>query len=801
MSYDTHIYPLVRVENLSKKLCKNIKRSMVYGIADLATDFLGFSQDVDTLRKDEFWVLKDINFELKKGDSLGIVGFNGAGKTTLTRLITGAYLPTVGKVIMRGKVAALFAVTGGMDPLFSGRENIYLRGAILGMGREEVDEKMGEIIAFSELEEFIDAPFGLYSSGMKQRLGFAVSIATEPDIIIIDEGLAVGDLAFREKCFMKLREMRENCIQINVTQAPNQVLGIANKMMILNKGRVIHFTDDVDSAIAFYNEQCEFQLQQMGISTQVQDRESTFRKNRRKKQLEAEQAEEEEIVVAPPIEFEPISSIYVYSETFKEAPRHDRGQVMAFEPVVVEFNYFSELEELDGATIEVQCIDAAFQKIASTTSDLYNNFHLLNQSNIATIKVELHNLCLPPGDFDIDLGIRYGADNTLFKDKWYKRGITVSRPPVVEQVDDFNSIWTELPPTQHQLTTPYTEPQHILVVTHRDTPDVNLLVELLAKVNPSANISVRHDLPYQQPITNQSVIYYVADGRDVLCETLSYFKKHIDNDRDTHLILADAIQGDRNILPNWSVFTQFWLPYTQLVIRREDVIANWQVVVEHIQKTFSMQWTAENIDFSPPPFNTQPLTKGAPGYWQEVLNRADTRTFWAQHGTTMEALGYTQAGDVLPTHISVSTPAIEPIAPPILQRLQVVGAHQKPHNLGVLNLPLHTKIEVELDVWLPQTPERYNLFILFYSHAQKRQITKSSSFKSGYSIIGENNIKQLHIALDALQLPPGMYEIGLFVRTPDKFYYRKDRIQPLRIEPAKPTFSAQEPLKATWIFK
>src|SRR5690554_5072510 len=184
---------LVKVEGLSKKFCKDLKTSLWYGVKDLVSGVRG-SDTERLLRPKEFWAVKDISFELRRGECLGLIGHNGAGKSTLLKILNGLINPDAGKVTIKGRVGALIELGAGFNPILSGREDIYNNGAILGFTKKEIDDKLDAIIDFAEIREFIDMPVQNYSSGMKVRLGFAVAAQMEPDVLIIDEVLAVGDL-------------------------------------------------------------------------------------------------------------------------------------------------------------------------------------------------------------------------------------------------------------------------------------------------------------------------------------------------------------------------------------------------------------------------------------------------------------------------------------------------------------------------------------------------------------------------------------------------------------------------------
>jgi len=242
---------LVKVENLSKKFCKDLKTSLWYGVKDLATGISGNS-NARELRPKEFWAVKDISFELRRGECLGLIGHNGAGKSTLLKVLNGLINPDAGKITIKGRVGALIELGAGFNPILSGRENIYNNGAILGFTKKEINEKIEEIIDFSEIREFIDMPVKNYSSGMKVRLGFAVAAQMEPDVLIIDEVLAVGDLGFVLKCFKTIDTILPNTAIVFVSHSMPMISRICTQIILMDRGEAIFQGEDVGKAIDKY---------------------------------------------------------------------------------------------------------------------------------------------------------------------------------------------------------------------------------------------------------------------------------------------------------------------------------------------------------------------------------------------------------------------------------------------------------------------------------------------------------------------------------------------------------------------
>lgn len=244
---------LIKVQGVSKKFCRSLKKSLWYGMQDLGREITGRKHGGNgELRPDEFWAVKDVSFELKRGECLGLIGHNGAGKTTLLKMLNGLIKPDAGSLTMRGRVGALIALGAGFNPILTGRENIYVNGAVLGLNKREIDEKLEEIIEFAEISDFIDAPVQSYSSGMAVRLGFAIAAKTEPDILLLDEVLAVGDVGFQAKCFNTIAEFRERGTAfILVSHNMHQITRHSDRVLYLNHGSIAHL-GDLDTGIGHF---------------------------------------------------------------------------------------------------------------------------------------------------------------------------------------------------------------------------------------------------------------------------------------------------------------------------------------------------------------------------------------------------------------------------------------------------------------------------------------------------------------------------------------------------------------------
>jgi len=243
---------IVRVEGVSKKFCRSLRRTMIYGVTDVACDMLGLTGHLTRLRPDEFWAVNDVSLEVKRGECVGLIGPNGAGKSTLLKMIHGVTLPDRGSIRIGGRIGALIELGAGFHPMLTGRENIHLSGAILGLDKNAMAKKFDSIVDFSGLEEFIDTPVKQYSSGMYVRLGFAVALSIDPDILIIDESMAVGDMVFRKRCLDQIEAfIRAGKTIIVVTHNLQEIEKIAQRMLLLDRG-IVRADGRPDEVIASY---------------------------------------------------------------------------------------------------------------------------------------------------------------------------------------------------------------------------------------------------------------------------------------------------------------------------------------------------------------------------------------------------------------------------------------------------------------------------------------------------------------------------------------------------------------------
>lgn len=247
--------PIIRVENISKKynLLHKSKEAPDSLTASIVARLRNFGKAATTTSQEDFWALRDISFEIQQGERLGIIGRNGAGKSTLLKIMSRIVKPTTGYIEYSGRMASLLEVGTGFHGDLSGRENIYLNGSILGMTRKEIDSRFDEIVAFSEVEQFLDTPVKRYSSGMYVRLAFSVAAHLNPEILIVDEVLAVGDAAFQKKCIGKMNEIsrEQGKTILFVSHSMQSVQKICNTGLLLQNGKLVE-KDGIDKIVTKY---------------------------------------------------------------------------------------------------------------------------------------------------------------------------------------------------------------------------------------------------------------------------------------------------------------------------------------------------------------------------------------------------------------------------------------------------------------------------------------------------------------------------------------------------------------------
>jgi lipopolysaccharide transport system ATP-binding protein len=258
---------ILDVENAWKIYCRNLKRAMWYGIRDLGKEVAGFGKDRlhQDLRPGEFFSVRDASFKVERGECVAMIGPNGAGKSTMLKMINGLVKPNSGKITIKGKIGALIELGTGFNPILSGKENIYINAAVLGMKKREVDGLFDHIVEFAELGHVINDPIKTYSSGMRVRLGFSVAANLRPQLLLMDEVLAVGDVGFRMKCFAHLRKLVEQGVSIIlVTHAVGMLARVATRSVVFNQGRIVH-DGDLETGCTIYEET-------MGASDRIREK-------------------------------------------------------------------------------------------------------------------------------------------------------------------------------------------------------------------------------------------------------------------------------------------------------------------------------------------------------------------------------------------------------------------------------------------------------------------------------------------------------------------------------------------------
>jgi lipopolysaccharide transport system ATP-binding protein len=391
---------LISVDGISKKLCREARRSMYYGLADIARCAAGLHPDRGTLRRGEFWAVKDLSFDIRRGECLGVIGPNGSGKSTLLKMINGIILPDKGSIRLRGRVGSLIELGAGFHPMLSGRENILINGAILGYSKSDLSRHMDDIVEFAELREFIDMPVRNYSSGMYVRLGFAIAAHFKPDILLIDEILAVGDIRFRARCFNTIYSMLEDTAVVIVSHSMADISRVCDRVLVLDRGNCVCLSDSIAEGIEKYTA-----FGGAGRSLVVQD---------------------------PRVELHAFRLLGGSEESTR---------FRSFDPLVAEFD----------VTLDASVRNPAFYvSFAGNDSQPVMQCYSINGGNrIANdgtrqrVRVELEKLCLNPGKYSLTVGITSGDHGEVLLKYHNARDIRVAGDFVgyapVQAVGSWNS--------------------------------------------------------------------------------------------------------------------------------------------------------------------------------------------------------------------------------------------------------------------------------------------------------------------------------------------------------------------------
>ena len=380
--------PVIKISNLSKKFCPSLKRSLWYGVKDLFSELSFSCRSNLKLRKGEFWALKDINFELYPGETLGLIGFNGAGKSTLLKIINGILKPDEGTVSVSGKVGALIQLGIGFNPILSGRENVYVSASILGLKKKEIDKIYDEILEFADIGDFINSPVRNYSSGMKVRLGFAIASMINPEILLIDEILAVGDSSFRKRCLDRLVRYKEaGGTIIFVSHNSIAVEAICDKVLLLSKG-TMEILGETSKVVKIYEAQALKLTQTM--DQRLLARHNLFPGNK---------------IVIRSVEFFDMNGNkkdhFEFGESFEVKCLFEQNRIKDFPFFVLSI----KSEKISNANIST----------VAMSWDVFEN-RAFPETGVVSCKIE--NLMLSPGVYKIDIGVIANPSLSL-GEKWH----------------------------------------------------------------------------------------------------------------------------------------------------------------------------------------------------------------------------------------------------------------------------------------------------------------------------------------------------------------------------------------------
>jgi lipopolysaccharide transport system ATP-binding protein len=404
--------PVLKVENLSKKFCRNLKRSLWYGLKDLGAEVLRSRTERKFLRRDEFWALQGVNMELARGEMLGLVGHNGAGKSTLLKAINGLIRPDVGRISIWGRIGALIELGAGFNPILSGRENIYISAAVLGLSSKEINRRLDEIIEFAEIGDFIDAPLQTYSSGMKVRLGFAVASSLNPDVLLVDEVLSVGDASFRERSYARLMDYkRRGGSIIFVSHNSAAVETNCDRVMLLDHGQMLNIGAPFEI------------VQQYESLTQKRTQQASTQKT--------PTASDADVI---------ISDVH-----FRDLQGSPRSEFAFGEALQICFSFESKADVKDPDLRVSIRKGEGDQAVLSTNSTRWDGLQIENLSERGTICCTIQNQSLSPGVYYVVIGVQ-NEDTAYAGKKWYSppmqyNSFTINAGDLQEQLPGIKAYW------------------------------------------------------------------------------------------------------------------------------------------------------------------------------------------------------------------------------------------------------------------------------------------------------------------------------------------------------------------------
>ncbi len=394
--------PIVQVQNVFKKYSRNANAHLGYGMRDLFDHILGRKPSLE-LRKDEFFAVNDVSFELEQGDTLALIGRNGSGKSTLLKMMNGIVKPDAGRIVMDGRVQALINLGAGFNPALSGLDNIYNAAALHGFNRKETKAIVDEIVDFSELEEFITSPIETYSSGMKARLGFAVAAHLKPEILLIDEILAVGDYAFQNKCFARLEELKsQNVTVVFVSHSQSAVIKLCKEAIWLHKGRIMAIGPSRD-AVEAYNSFLETQEKEK-LSRQKPPKSASATENQQKQSLKIETTEKSENTLYGPIHPESDCVEDIHCELLVDGRKTDVIRIHGEVVIRVSFRLRRHVQHLFSTINFFRKDGLLIASIATAEDDRFANIH----SGHVTYEVRIPDFDFCPGHYVIVMPIADG---------------------------------------------------------------------------------------------------------------------------------------------------------------------------------------------------------------------------------------------------------------------------------------------------------------------------------------------------------------------------------------------------------